>query len=80
MPTTSFSVPVIASEAKQSSFQTNTLWIASSLTLLAMTTASQNDNDDTTRTFWLGSSFCTPSTTIFAPSSTPLEITTQLLS
>jgi hypothetical protein len=40
----------------------------------------QNDNDDTTRTFWAGSSFCTPSTTILAPSSTPPAMTTLLLS
>jgi len=79
MRTTSFRVPVIASEAIQPSNQ-HALWIASSLTLLAMTPADQNDKDETTRTFWLGSSFCTPSVTIFAPSSTPLAMTTQLLS
>src|SRR4051794_32182773 len=39
-----------------------------------------NDSDETIRTFWLGSSFCTPSATILAPSSTPLVMTTSLLS
>src|SRR5262245_29484599 len=41
---------------------------------------SQNDSADTTRTFWLGSSFCTPSATTFAPSSMPPVMTTSLLS
>ena len=40
----------------------------------------QNDSDETTRTFWAGSSFCTPSTTTLAPSSTPPVIMTSLVS
>jgi hypothetical protein len=46
----------------------------------AAMTATQNASCETTRTFSLGSIFCTPSATIFAPSATPLEITTSLLS
>ena len=47
---------------------------------LSQAMTAQNDNDETTRTFWAGSSFCTPSTTTFAPSSTPPVMTTSLLS
>jgi hypothetical protein len=46
----------------------------------ARTTATQNDSDVITRTFSFGSIFCTPSATIFAPSGTPLTMTTSLLS
>ena len=46
----------------------------------AAMTATQNASCETTRTFSLGSIFCTPSATIFAPSATPLEIRTSLLS
>ena len=47
---------------------------------LLQSTRDQNDSDETTRTFWAGSSFCTPSATTLAPSSTPPEMTTSLLS
>src|SRR6185369_3231229 len=40
----------------------------------------QNDSAETTRTFWAGSIFCTPSATTLAPSLTPPAITTALLS
>src|ERR1700730_18612417 len=40
----------------------------------------QNDSDETTLTFWAGSSFCTPSATTLAPSSMPPLMTTQLVS
>ncbi len=39
----------------------------------------QNDSDATTRTFWAGSSFCTPSATTRAPSSTPPVMTASLV-
>jgi len=65
---------VIASEAKQSIATSGDVdcFVA---VLLAMT-ENQNDSDETTLTFWAGSSFCTPSVTTFAPSSTPPEMTT----
>ncbi len=43
-------------------------------------TATQNASCETTRTFSFGSSFGTPSATTLAPSGTPLEMTTALLS
>src|SRR5204863_9868012 len=53
-------------------------WIASLHS--QMTAETQNDSAETTRTFWAGSIFCTPSATTLAPSLTPPAITTALLS
>ena len=53
---------------------------ALALILVGFTAGRANDRDETTRTVCAGSSFCTPSATTLAPSLTPAEITTAVLS